>query len=375
MRGLSLLIAIPSILSCNVDADSKTSGTVDCSPDAPPIPAGTGFVLTSTYETSSLDVFSTTDPSGMRRDLVLASGDTALRPVGKRIAILNRGDASNLMLLDANATVLTQLALPGCGPHDVISLPDCRLLVACYEDSRLRLVDPAQATTAYGPDLAAFADVDGKTEVDQLLLVGNRIYVTLQNLDRDAYSPAGPGLVAVIAADTLEVLDVRPGVNGIQAWELPRQNPYTAILLLDDGRLAVGCAGNQRDHAGMGVVALSPLDGATEVLFDGDALGGPPSLVRRDPDGAMYALITYPDAWALDPEMRLIRLEHPTPTVLYAVPGFKLSGLAFDSAGLAYVGNRTADATNGVWRVNPTDVTTEGPFATGLPPLEVEIFR
>ena len=123
----------------------------------------------------------------------------------------------------------------------------------------------------------------------------------------------------------------------------------------------------------MGVVALSPRDGTTEVLYDGDALGGPPSALRLDPNGVLHALVAYPDAWSTE-EMRLLRLDGPAPTVLHHVSGFALSGLAFDDAGLIYVGNRSTDSTNGLWLVDSTGAA-EGPWATGLPPLEIEIRR
>jgi hypothetical protein len=363
-----LIITIAALCGCHTEQED------DPVPGLRLFEPGVGVALTTTYETSSLDLFAVGAPTDVRKDVVVASGDAALRLLGHRAVILNRGDASNLMLVSSSVTVEAQLALPGCGPHDVVELADGRLLLTCYEDDATRLVNLETMTVAPGPSLAVFSDADGLPEMDQLLVIGNRIYVSLQNLDRATYAPTGPGLVAVITLDTLEVVDVKPGIDGVQAWTLPRKNPYTPLIPLNDGRLAVGCAGDMLDLDAMGIVALNPIDGSTEVLWAGSALNGAPSALRADPSGTLHALVIYPDGWTAE-EMRLLRLDAATPKVIYSAPGFNLSGLAFDELGRAYVGNRTTDATNGVWRIDPATLTAEGPFVTGLPPLELEIVR
>ncbi|MBI5507742.1 MAG: hypothetical protein HY903_03200 [Deltaproteobacteria bacterium] len=337
---------------------------------------GLGLVLTSsqTYETGSLDLFQAAAPNDSRHDTVLAAGDAALRLLTHGALILDRGIPGNVTLLDDALAVVAQVALPDCGPHDAVPLPDGRLLISCYETALMAILDPASERLSAGPDLSRFADADGNPEMDRMLLANDRIYVTLQLLDRRTYASSGLAQIAVLDASTLTLVDARPNAIGLQGLELPLANPYTGITLLGDGRLAVGCAGDWSYPASIGVAAVDPASGAASILYGGRALGGPPISMSAAPDGRLHALISFPDGM-LPTEMRLVRLDSGAATTLYRASGFNLAGLAFDAAGNVFIGNRSPDSSAGLWRIDAATGSTAGPFATGLLPVEIEIAR
>ncbi len=355
-----------------------------CGGDTDPMPvvpgltldANTLMVVTTDYETGSLDLFSTDDPTTAAINQALLPSDAALRIFGEQAIVLDRSsDSSGLTLLDANLDVVAQLRLPGCAPHDVVQLQDDRFLFSCYDDTKMRVLTLDPVVVTNGPDLAAFAvdDPDGRPEMDQLLLVGNRVFVSLQHLDMlTTWAPIRNGSVVALDAVSLTIVDTDNTTAGVQALDLPLANPYTGLTLLPDGRVAVGCQGDFVTDTTFGIAAVSPLDGSTEIVVSGTTLAGPPSFVEQANDGSWVAVVAVPDAWT-PTEMRLVHGDGAGMTTLYTSPGFTLSGLAIDPQGRAYVGNRSSDATEGVWRVSLGGGSPEGPIATGLPPFELKI--
>ena len=75
--------------------------------------------------------------------------------------------------------------------------------------------------------------------------VGNRVFVTVQRLDRNNYwVPVGTSYVAVIDAQTDALIDADPVTPGVQPIELTGTNPYSDIQLDPyTGKLYVACAG------------------------------------------------------------------------------------------------------------------------------------
>ncbi|MFC1610003.1 hypothetical protein ACFL6C_03535 [Myxococcota bacterium] len=342
--------------------------------DSGPAASGpqTVMVMTTTYETSSVDAFSTEDPTKMRRCLILAAGDATIRQIGNRALVLNRGDASNVQVINEDLTPGTQIAVPGCGPHDALLLDDGRVLLTCYDDVSLRLVDLEGQTCVTATDLSAFADADGLPEMDQMLRVGDRIYVSLQRLDQD-HAPTGNGIIGILDAQTLELVDTNLAQPGEQGHDLPLVNPYTRLVLGANGLIYVGSVGDWLDHSTMGVMSLDPTTGETEVAVAGATMGGPPSAIARNSAGVLFALVSIPNGW-VPTEMQLLRLAGSTPEVLYNSPGYTLAGVAVDAEGRAYVGNRSPDENAGLWIIDPLSGQQRGPFATCLPPFDIEIF-
>ncbi len=117
---------------------------------------------------------------------------------------------------------------PGrANPHDVAIGADGTLFVTRYGETSLLTLGPDGARGAV--DLAAFADVDGKPEMDALALVGGRLYVTLARVQGKAPPTDPPFLVAVdpttrLAQKVLELPcrnpsgELRPGTRPDELW-------------------------------------------------------------------------------------------------------------------------------------------------------------
>src|SRR5207244_1336399 len=133
---------------------------------------------------------------------------------------------------------------PGSNPHDVAVVGPHKAYVTRFDRPELWIVDPDASSCAgffLGQvDLGSFADADGLPEMDQMTLVADRLFVSLERLDRRrGFAPAGKSLLVVIDTATDAV---------VGTVELSGGNAFgeTAGLMHEPGtgKLVVADAGN-----------------------------------------------------------------------------------------------------------------------------------
>jgi len=146
---------------------------------------------------------------------VVLAGDGVVRFQAGRLFVLNRFLANNIQELDPGHSYATlkQCGLgAGTNPADFVIASPAKAYVSQYDSAVLAIVDPSVGADCAGfirggIDLSPWADSDGIPEMDQMVLIGTRLFVVLQRLDRSAlFTPAGPGILVVIdaATDTVE---------------------------------------------------------------------------------------------------------------------------------------------------------------------------
>ncbi len=363
---------LPALPTCDVPQGQEGSLATT------PMGTGTALVLTMAldYSSSAISGFHVDSPAAIDDEVVLAGNTPKLRRVGSYAVVVNGGVESNIQLVGGDFTAGPQIAMPDCGPEDVELLAANLALVSCYDKAALQLVDFADARATCEVDISAFADADGIPEASAMTRIGDYIYVALQRLDRNGfYAPAGPGLIAVLEASTLNLLDVDPNTDGVQAYSLPCSNPFTDLLPDADGNIIVGCAGDWVDLGKAGVAKLDPNTGETTLIASGTDLGGQPMYVRLDGHGEPYVVVTEQDLASATfdiKESRVVRLSS-TPEVVFQVAKANIGGLAFDSNGNLYVGSRAADSSAGLYVIEAGKAPA-GPYVPSLPPLEIEVF-
>jgi len=280
---------------------------------------GAVLTLTSNYETSSLDLLHPECEGEIRQNRVVASGDAVLRQAGGRPIVVNRGAESNLMVLDRDLAVVSQIALPGCGPHDVLALSENVLVVSCYESSVMQKVYLDEERSEPWLDLSPFAGPDGFTEMDALALNDTHFFVTLQNLDRsNNWISEKPGTLLVYELGTWELT---------QELTLPCDNPYTQLHFAGNSNIWIGCAGSWAgDQVGTGVVSVHLEDWSATVLYDGLDLQGRPTAM--DIHGAPLVMSATPsesNAWDVE-SMQIWELGEEEPALLYQEAGYSFVG-------------------------------------------------
>ncbi|MEE2659567.1 MAG: FlgD immunoglobulin-like domain containing protein [Candidatus Latescibacterota bacterium] len=200
------------------------------------------FVATTDFQTGSTALWS----AGLTKaevNLLTIHSDASVRFNRGRIYVVNRLGQDNILVLDpANPRQpLNQFSVGnGTNPHDIVVVSDSKAYVSRYGSTELLIVNPANGAELGSVDLSSFSDADGLPEMSQMTLIGNRLYVACQRLDRDGgFVPADIGVVAVIDTQT-DLL-----VDGIA---LSGQNPHSMRIAGD--RLVISLTGAFGDRQG-----------------------------------------------------------------------------------------------------------------------------
>lgn len=296
--------------------------------------------------------------------------DAVLRRHDGLAWVVNRGGADNIQVLDpaAGFDTVRQFSLGlGRNLQDIAFRADGTAYVSCYDTAELLHIDPLTGQVLQVISTAPFADADGLPETGWLLVRGNRLFVTCQRLDRDAwYAPVGDSYLLVLDTATNTWLDcdaVQPGTQGIR---LAASNPYMPIGTAGD-RLLVGCTGFFGLQDG-GVDVIDP-DGLRSLGLEitEASLGG--DLVDLEVTGNSRHVIVTDAGWVT----RVKRyVPGGTPSDVLTGQGYDHADIDWDGDFRLYVADRRL-SNSGVRVVDSVSGAqlTAGPIATGLPPALV----
>jgi len=169
-----------------------------CTEDHVPecIPEGPHVVLTTTdFEVGALSALDV-DGSCVGDGIASVGPDTVVRALGDRVVTAQRtgGDAVRVYVPGEYTHPEAEFVVEHEGNvHDVARAGD-ELWFTLYDANRLAVTDLAGTPRASIP-LDPYSDADGFAEPDLSVLLGDRLYVALQRLDRTAGAAwgAGPG--------------------------------------------------------------------------------------------------------------------------------------------------------------------------------------
>jgi hypothetical protein len=212
------------------------------------------FVTATDFETGSFAVVGLDEPREVQGSTPerRIHGDATARTRGELVYVVNRFLGDNIQVLDPadEFRTLWQCSTgPGSNPHDIAIVHAGKAYVSRSDDTALWIVDPSAPPGCDGfktgeIDLSSLADADGIPEMDQMAIIGDRLYVLLQFLDRDAiFAPAGRGRIAVIDTGTDQLVGeiVLSGENpfaqtkGLPVWGGKLVVASTGLYTVADG--------------------------------------------------------------------------------------------------------------------------------------------
>lgn len=178
------------------------------------------------------------------------------------------------------------------GFSDLVELPDGQAYVSSYEAAslyRLRLEDGSVISKV---SLLDYADDDKIPEAHKMLKVGNKVFLTLQRINRNA------GFEPTAYSSVLEIDSLKDEVTRehrlIEESGATCRNPTTALRQLDDGQLIVGCTGSYNDAATGGAIGLLDPNRADNsyrgTIWNQVALQGKPSELLAIGAGVFFAI-------------------------------------------------------------------------------------
>jgi hypothetical protein len=298
------------------------------------------------------------------------------------IFVVNRFQADNIQIVENDplfSTIGQYSVGNGSNPHDIRLADNTKAYVSRYEWRTLLICDPYTGDSLGVIDLSPFADDDGIPEMDRMEIVGDRLFVTLNSIDRATWLPDGPGKIAVVdvTADTLVDCDV--ATPGTQPIVLSLPDPYTE-LRYDRCRdeLYVGCIGVWGLTDG-GVEMIDPQTlESKRVLITETELAGDISDVALAPGGGGYAVVLDAVPWP-DNFARLVRFDAAgavTDTLFRQTSGFgsSLAGIEINRQMELYLCDR--DLTHpGVRIYDIISDTQVAKVDVGLPPFDVTFLQ
>lgn len=248
--------------------------------DAPAEAAARAVVIATDFQTGILETVRVGTPHRIGRPADPIHSDAIVRVAGERVYVVNRLGGDNVQTLDPLHGLRTlQQCSTGVGsnPHDLALAGPHKAYVTRYDSDRLWIVDPEARNCDAGfrlgtIDLGAFADADGLPEMDQLLLDGTTLYVTVQRLDRDRnFAPSALRSAVVMidtATDTVIDAIVLAGSNAFGDASGIQREPGT-------GKLLINQAGNIYKTGDGGIERVDPAARRSEgYVVDETALGG-----------------------------------------------------------------------------------------------------
>ena len=247
--------------------------TCDAAPSA-----GRALVVATDFETGFLASVRVTPPHRPTRLPNNIHSDAVIRADGGRVYVVNRYLGDNIQVLDPARgldTVLQCGTGAGSNPHDIVLVGPRKAYVTRFDRTELWIVDPGAASCAgfkLGQvDLGPFADADGLPEMDQMALVGDRLFVSVERLDRTRnFAPAGRSQIVVLDTATDAVVDTitLTGGNAFGITAGLERDPAT-------GDLVVAEAGNIFKTGDGGLERVDPVSHVAQGFFVTEqALGG-----------------------------------------------------------------------------------------------------
>ncbi|MGD9763767.1 MAG: hypothetical protein AB7V27_08650 [Candidatus Binatia bacterium] len=385
LRGVNIALDAAGAVLCErfdrdgddrVGVDELVDGVANALDGCPR--ARHAFVVTSDFFDGSfgivgLDPPRSVDPSNPRRRL---HRDAVARSHDGLIYVINRRFADNIQVLDPADGFRTLLQCStgnGTNPHDIAFASRHKAYVTLFEEAELLIVNPSArpdcADFIRGRiDLSALADADGIPEMDQMALVGDRLYVSLQRLDLDTVLrlPAENGAIAVIDAERDEL---------VGHIELSGENPFAATkgLTVRDGAIWIAEAGrfNVMD-GGLERIDLASGVAGGFVVSEAD-LGGDVTDFAIVDDRLAYAIVNRPGFTnaliSFDPTTRQVLATHQSSN------GYTLFDIELNHRGELFLADRFRRSPGvRIFRAADGAPLSDGPINLVLPPFEIVFF-
>ena len=258
--------------------------------------AARAVIVTTDFETGLLATVDVRPPHRVAHPATPIHSDAVVRVAGERVYVVNRFLGDNLQVLDPAhglATLLQCSTGPGSNPHDVAVLAPDKAYVTRYDAKELWVVDPSAASCASflraTVDLSPWGDADGLPEMDQTALVGDRLFVSLERLDRTRrFAPAGRSRLVVLdtASDAVVGVIELTGSNAFGDSSGLAREP-------GNGKLVVNEAGDIQRVGDGGLERVDPFTLTAEGFFfvtESDLGGNITDFVLVSPTKA-YAIV------------------------------------------------------------------------------------
>jgi hypothetical protein len=243
-----------------------------CEEDAAAPPSAKGstsfaFITTTDYQTGSSSTIWFDGTHSTDQNVAAVHSDAVPRYFDGLIYVVNRFGGDNIQVLDPSNGfgAVRQFSLDNRpDPHDILVINETKAYVTLYNSTELLVMNPSNGIHTGTIDLSSLADGDGIPEMDRMLRIDDRVFVSIQRLDRNTqfWDPVGESYVAVVDITTDELVDTDDTTAGIQPIVATGFNPFSTMDIDPaSGRLCVAMVGK-----------WGTADGGVEMINRGEGL-------------------------------------------------------------------------------------------------------
>ena len=250
-------------------------------------------------------------PRGTQLDLFpQASTDWIIRSYGDYFYLIGRyyTDSLTKFHIDAPETPLYQVSVLASGsdtsnPHDLIFLNADKAYMPMYGVPKCWIIDPNDGSKIGEIDLSAYADSDGLPELQAGIIVGDKLFLLAERLNRNApsgiWEPQDDAYLIVIDTGADTEIDTNAGRTALKGVKLPAKGPNSIMYLPENNLIYIACTGvypgldpsSPYLYTG-GIVTVDPDTYTAELLLD----DGPDGPSGSHPYGAISrVMVVSPD--------------------------------------------------------------------------------
>lgn len=327
------LLVAPLLVACVDKSDDSATDTN--AETGQPLATPTAVIATvdTTYSVGALATV-TVEGWEIADSLATVSADPKVVTAGEHIVQLNRGTDNNVRVYEAGSfsEPLVEFSTgDGSNPHDA-ALCGTVLFVSMYGGTTLGVYDPLAGIQLETVDLSPYDDGDGYPEASDLVTIGNKLYVALQQLDQNNGWVANGGMVAEVDCTSRAVTN---------AWEVGA-SPDLFNNPVDPSTLIVR-TGTYFDETGAfdftgGLATFDPATGtSTSFLAEADLSANITGFAANAAGKGI--VLTTDETWAY--QVQCLDMTTGTLTLAESVPQY-LSGVVANERGEAWISARTS---------------------------------
>ncbi|MDO8527642.1 MAG: hypothetical protein Q7T03_08155 [Deltaproteobacteria bacterium] len=318
---------------------------------------------------------------------VTDSSDVIVKSFGGILFTVNRGRTGTVQAINPETFKIVGNYSVGAGsnPQDLvvangkafITRLDSQLDANNKDD--LFIVDPITGTLKASIDLKPFADNDGDSlaRAAQMALVGDTLYILLQDLSKN-FGATTEGKIVLVDTRTNTVIDADLTTTGVQAILLKGRNPtdiaYNSTLkklFITDTGYFDSSFNNDVNTTYGGIEMVDPATNKTEgIIIDDKDFGGYLSTLRLVSDTLGVLTVNANIVATFNPTNKTVVNKN-----IYLSPGGFLPDLLVDKNGLLWVPERSS-ANSGLILLDPkAEIKIAGPFPVGAYPASMTLIR
>lgn len=374
------------ILCCS--CGSVTNKTESASPGVS-APTGDTLVVFNSNFTDPIGNLSTIDlaanMSAQFARITTDGSDAVIRSFGGRVYVVNRYGTDTIQVIDpANFSVIANYSVgSGSNPQDIVVVSDEKAYISRLDAQNddedagdVLIVNPLTGAKLGGIDLTPFTNDDAErlARAAQMILVGDYLYVCMQDLPANMLFPADTnGKVAVIDTVTDEIVDANPDATGDQVIDLVGRNPSDIAYVPNAGKLIIADSGVYNNFAvdtsdSNGGIELVDIESMTSdgIILDDAALGGGVAEVRVASGTLAFTIVGSMTIASFNPNTHEI-----VSTNVYTTPWRYLPDIAVDSQGRLFVAEQDYQNPGVVVIDASSNAVIAGPIAVGAPPVSM----